>query len=59
MYCRVYNTLKQSWFWLGIIRELVADCTIINARISLTTFAELVFSELYLDLVSRVVALRA
>ena len=58
-YCRVYNTLKQSGFWLRTIRELMADLTTINASIRSTTFVELVFSELYFSLVPRGVALRA
>ena len=58
-YCRVYTTLKQSEFWLGAIRERMADLTSINACIISTTFVELVFSELCLSLAPRVVAFRA
>ena len=60
MYCRVYNTLnKQSRFWLGTIRELVADLTTINASISSMTFVELVFGKICLSLAPRVAAFRA
>ena len=55
MYCRVYNTLNQSRFWLGTIRELMADLTTINARISPMSFVEFVVSEFSFGLVPRVV----
>ena len=58
-YIRVYTTLNQSVFWIGTNRDLMADFATINACISSTTFVELIFSELCLSLVPRVVAFRA
>jgi len=59
LYCRVYNSLKQPGFWLGTIRELMADFNTINTSISSTTSIELVVNEISLSLVPQVVALRA
>ena len=55
-YYRVYNTFKQSGFWLGTIRELMAGLITINARVSLTTFVEFFVGEFCVRLVPRVVA---
>jgi hypothetical protein len=59
MICRVYNTFKESGIWLETITGLMADLTTINACISLASFVELVFSEVCLSLVSRVITFRA
>ena len=55
-YWRVYITLKQPRFWFGLIRELMAESTAINARISPTAFVEFIVSEFCFSLVPRVVA---